>query len=161
MRVKWLLTGAVAAVFAFWAGTAYAPHVVDIDPDLVPVGFFTTHNDVDGFKKSSFARATRHHDADLFIQHATLGPDAATPWHTHPGPVIVTIVRGSLIYQDQHGRRCRSRTYVAGHGFLDPGYGHVHRAIAGAAGAHFYATCVCPTGTPNHIIPAAPRPACV
>ncbi|HEV8603594.1 MAG TPA: hypothetical protein VGQ68_09410 [Gaiellaceae bacterium] len=159
MRIKWLLAVAIAAA-ALGVGTAIATHVPEIDPATVPVGFLATHNDVDNFRVSSFARATRHHDADVFVQHAFLDPNAATIWHTHPGPVIVTVVRGSLTYQDQHGHRCRSRTYTQGHGFVDPGFGHVHRAIAGSTPTHFYAVAVTTTGSPTHIIPADPPPAC-
>jgi quercetin dioxygenase-like cupin family protein len=159
MRIKWPLTAALAAA-AIGAGTAVASHVVDIDPETVPVGFLTSHNQVDNFNVSSFARATSGHDADVFIQHAVLDANAATPWHTHPGPVIVTIVRGTLTYEAEKGGRCTSRTYTAGTGFFDPGFGHVHRAVAGAAGAQFYATCVCPTGSPTHLIPADRPPAC-
>jgi hypothetical protein len=36
----------------------------------------------------------------------------------------------------------------------------VHRAVAGAAGAHFYATYLTPTGSATHIIQASAPPAC-
>ena len=159
MRLKWFVAGAIAALVV-GAGTAIATHVPQVDPNTVPVGFLATHNDVNNFKIAAFARVAKHHDADVFVQHATLGPNGATPWHTHPGPVIVTIVSGSLTYQDQHGNRCRSRTYTQGQGFVDPGFGHVHRAVAGAAGVHFYATYLTPTGSSNHIILRSPPAAC-
>jgi quercetin dioxygenase-like cupin family protein len=159
MRIRWILAASCAAA-ALGAGTAIATHVPQIDPNTVPVGFLATHNDVANFKMSSFARAVRHHRADVMVQHAQLGPNAATPWHTHPGPAIVTIVSGSLSYQDQHGRRCHTVTYQQGHGFVDRGFGHVHRAIAGPSGAHFYVTYVVPSGSATHIILADPPSAC-
>jgi hypothetical protein len=159
MRLKWLIAVAIAA-FALGAGTAIATHVPQVDPTTVPVGFLATHNDVAKFKISSFARAVKHHRADVFVQHAQLGPGGATPWHTHPGPAIVTVVSGSLSYQDQHGKRCRTVTYQQGHGFVDQGFGHIHRAIAGSTGAHFYVTYVIPSGSANHIILGNPPPAC-
>jgi hypothetical protein len=159
MRIRWLLAGGAAAA-ALGAGTAIATHVPQIDPTTVPVGFLATHNDVANFKISSFARAVRHHRADVFVQHVQLAPNAMTPWHTHPGPAIVTVVSGSLGYQDQHGHRCQTVTYQQGHGFVDRGFGHVHRAIAGPGGAHFYVTYVLPSGSPNHMILTAPPRAC-
>jgi quercetin dioxygenase-like cupin family protein len=159
MRLKWFLAG-VIATSVFGAATAIATHVPQVDPNTVPVGFLATHNDVDNFKMGPFARVSKHHDADVFVQHAALAANGATTWHTHPGPVIVTVVSGSLTYQDQHGKRCRSRTYTQGQGFVDPGFGHVHRAVAGAAGAHFYATYLAPTGAPTHVIQRDAPPAC-
>jgi len=159
MRIRWFLAGAAAGV-ALGAGTAIATHVPQLDPNTVPVGFFATHNDVANFQIHPIARAVRHHRADVMVAHTHLGPNEATPWHTHPGPAIVTVVSGSLSYQDAHGHRCRTVTYQAGHGFMDRGFGHVHRGIAGPDGAHFYTTYVVPSGSPTHIIPASPPRGC-
>lgn len=66
----------------------------------------------------------------------------------------MTVVRGSLTYQDAKANRCNNVTYVAGEGFVDRGFGHVHRAIAGADGVDFYVVYLLPPGTPTHVIPA-------
>jgi hypothetical protein len=68
----------------------------------------------------------------------------------------VTVVDGSLTYQDA----CGSATYGPGQGFVDSGFGHVHRATAGSAGADFYASYILPAGTPNHLILADPAVVC-
>jgi len=163
MRVRWFITGALAAA-AIGAGAAIATHVPEVPPGTVPVGFLATHSDVDQFKVKNLRRAARHRDADVFVQHAFIPAGGSTPWHTHPGPVIVTVVDGTLNYQREegHGRRrhCETTPYTAGNGFVDPGFGHVHRAIAGANGVHFYATYVLPTGSENHLIVADPPGSC-
>lgn len=56
----------------------------------------------------------------------TVQPGARFPWHTHPGPVFVNVVQGSLTLVD--GETCGERTYPAGTGFVDLGHGHVHSA---------------------------------
>jgi len=53
------------------------------------------------------------------------------------GPALVAIVEGSLTYEDEQAKRCVDTTYIAGQGFVDRGFGHVHRSIAGPAGADF------------------------
>jgi quercetin dioxygenase-like cupin family protein len=161
MRLRWIIALAAAAALAIGVGGAIATHVPQVDPATVPVGFLATHNDVVNFNVNSFARAARHHSADVFVQHARIPAGGSTPWHTHPGPVIVTVVGGSLTYQDAHGNNCQSVTYQAGEGFVDPGFGHVHRAIAGSGGPlDFYATYVLPSGSANHLILADPPPPC-
>lgn len=57
----------------------------------------------------------------------TVQPGAQFPWHTHPGPVIVNIVSGSLVYVQAVD--CIERDYAAGTVFVDPGRGNVHTAF--------------------------------
>lgn len=153
MRLKRIL--AVAGVLSVGgAGAALAAHVTQVDPATVPTGFLAAHNKVEKIRISSLARAVKHHSADVFIQHARLGANEATGWHTHPGPVFVEVVRGSVTYEDAAHGKCRQATYDAGEGFFDRGFGHVHRAIAGADGADFYPVYVLPAGSAAHLTPA-------
>jgi quercetin dioxygenase-like cupin family protein len=153
MRLKrFLALGALAIVSA--GGAALASHP-QIDPTTVPTGFLAAHNRVTGIRVSAVARAVSSSGtADVFVQHVRLGENEATGWHTHPGPVFVTVVDGSLTYEDAGHNRCRQRTYTSGEGFVDPGFGHVHRAIAGDSGVHFYAVYILPVGSLTHVIGA-------
>lgn len=56
----------------------------------------------------------------------TVQPGAHFEWHTHPGPVIVTVDQGTLIYTQ--ATDCIDRPYAAGTAFVDPGRGNVHKA---------------------------------
>jgi quercetin dioxygenase-like cupin family protein len=162
MRVRLILAIASSAM-VLGVGGAVATHVPEVPPGTVPAGFLETHNDVERFNLKSFKRAVRHRQADVFVQHIVLGPNGSTPWHTHPGPVIVTVAEGAFNYQfaehKKRHQRCVTIEYESGEGFVDPGFGHVHRGFAGAAGAHVYATYVMPTGA-THIIPRDPPAAC-
>ena len=152
-------TLAVAGVLTVGgAGAALADHVTQVDPATVPTGFLAAHNEVEGIRVSAIARAVHRGRADVFIQHARLAPGEATPWHTHPGPVFVEVVRGWVTYEDARHGKCRRLRYDAGEGFFDRGFGHVHRAIAGSEGADFYPVYVLPPGSKTHLIPAtAPK----
>lgn len=139
------------------SGILLVGHVGQVDPNTVPLGFLAAHNTIADFPVDALARAAGANGADVFVQHVKLNPNAATGWHTHPGPAIVTIVDGSLTYEYAARQTCLQRVYQSGFGFVDPGFGHVHRAIAGATGAHFYVTYVLPPGSQTHVI-AAPAP---
>ena len=65
---------------------------------------------------------------DVVIQHVIFGPTGSTGWHTHPGPLFVTVVSGTLTLYDGDDDGCTPQTFTAGHGFVDPGFGHVHIA---------------------------------
>jgi quercetin dioxygenase-like cupin family protein len=154
---KWIWPLAAAVVLAA-GGAAVASHVTQVDPATVPTGFLAAHNSIDDVPVSALARAVEPDGVDVLVQHVRLGANAATGWHTHPGPALVTVVGGSLTYQDAHANRCNNVAYKAGEGFVDRGFGHVHRAIAGADGVDFYVVYLLPPGTSTHVIPAsAPR----
>ena len=57
----------------------------------------------------------------------TLQPGAQFPWHTHPGPVIVNVAQGELVFVAADD--CEERSYPAGTAFIDVGHGHVHTAF--------------------------------
>ena len=61
------------------------------------------------------------------VARLTLQPGAQFPWHTHPGPVIVNVVEGELVYVGSDD--CVEREYPAGTAFIDAGHGHVHTAF--------------------------------
>ncbi len=61
------------------------------------------------------------------VARITVQPGAQFPWHTHPGPVIVNVAQGELVYVSASD--CIERSYPAGTAFVDPGHGHVHTAF--------------------------------
>jgi quercetin dioxygenase-like cupin family protein len=61
------------------------------------------------------------------VARFTVQPGAQFPCHTHPGPVIVNVVSGELVYVGADD--CVERAYPAGTAFVDPGHGHVHTAF--------------------------------
>jgi quercetin dioxygenase-like cupin family protein len=159
MRLKVALILAGLAVVP-GAGIAIAAHATEIDPATVPTGFFVAHNYVDDIPVSTLARAVKPNGADVFVQHLRLNANQVSAWHTHPGPVIVTVRSGSLTYQTAASNTCRNRVYSAGQGFVDPGFGHVHRVIAGPSGVDIYATFLLPPGSENHLIEASAPTEC-
>jgi quercetin dioxygenase-like cupin family protein len=160
MNARWPAV-AFAAVALGVSGAAVASHVTQVDPSTVPTGFLAAHNSIGDVPVSALARAVKPDGADVFIQHVRLGANAPTGWHTHPGPALVTVVRGSLTYEEGAANRCNRITYEAGEGFVDRGFGHVHRAIAGADGVDFYVVYLLPPGTPSHVTPADAAAECV
>ena len=55
-----------------------------------------------------------------------------TGWHTHPGPVFITVTQGELTYYDYDDPTCTPHVVTAGHGFVDNGTGHIVRNESGA-----------------------------
>jgi quercetin dioxygenase-like cupin family protein len=81
----------------------------------------------------------------VVTQQVLLAPGGHTGWHSHPGPVIVTVKAGSLrlIYADD--LTCQGTVYRAGDTFVDRGDEVVHIARADpAAGVELWATYFIP-----------------
>lgn len=66
------------------------------------------------------------------VARVTVQPGAQFPWHTHPGPVIVNVTQGELVYVAAND--CVERPYPAGTAFVDPGRGNVHTAFNATSG---------------------------
>jgi len=62
----------------------------------------------------------------MAILRITVQPGARFPWHTHPGPVLVAVTQGELVYV--YADDCVERTYPTGTVLVDPG-SNVHYAF--------------------------------
>ena len=96
--------------------------------------------------------------SDVLVARLTFQSGGSVGWHTHHGPVIVTVASGELTLID--GDTCERRLYPAGTAFVDLGQGHVHLAFNGTAGETVaYATFLdVPVGQPA-TLPAS-NPGC-
>lgn len=66
------------------------------------------------------------------VAKITTQPGARFPWHTHPGPVIVNVAQGELVYVQASD--CVERHYPEGTVFIDPGRGNIHTAYNASDG---------------------------
>jgi quercetin dioxygenase-like cupin family protein len=63
---------------------------------------------------------------DTVMQQVVIAPGGYTGWHSHPGPVVVLVTKGTLTFYAEDDPTCTGRTYTAGQAFIDRGQGHVH-----------------------------------
>ena len=74
-------------------------------------------------------------------------------WHSHPGPVLVTVAKGTLAEFHAEGDRCPRTTVTAGQAFVESG-GEVHLARnAGSTPVELNATFLARPGTTEFVIP--------
>lgn len=91
-------------------------------PDEVAAMFRMEYDDGNGPLVSSLPQ-----DASTTVfAKVTFDPEGTSGWHTHPGPVIVSVAEGELEVVNK--RDCIVRTYSAGEAFIDPGQGNIHIA---------------------------------
>lgn len=91
-------------------------------PDEVAAKFRMTYDGEDGAVVSNLPRDA----STTVVAKVTWDPEGTSGWHTHPGPVIVSVAEGELELVNE--RDCIARSYSAGDAFIDPGQGNVHIA---------------------------------
>lgn len=62
--------------------------------------------------------------SSVAVARLTFQPGAQTPWHTHAGSSLVTVIQGEVTYV--MAEDCSEHSYTAGTSFVDPGHGNVH-----------------------------------
>jgi quercetin dioxygenase-like cupin family protein len=98
---------------------------------------------------------------DFVTQQITIAAGGTTGWHSHPGPVLVTIKSGELTLVYANDPTCRGRTYTAGQAFVDRGDETVHTALnTGSTPVEFWATYLVPGAPGTAFRIDAADPAC-
>ena len=65
---------------------------------------------------------------DIAVQSISFPPGATSGWHTHPGPVFIQVVMGTMTFYESDDPTCSPVVRTAGQGFLDFGE-HAHIAV--------------------------------
>jgi hypothetical protein len=68
---------------------------------------------------------------DVVVRRHDYAVGSTTGWHSHPGPVFITVTQGELTYYEYDDRTCTGHVVTAGHGFVDTGRGHIVRNESG------------------------------
>lgn len=67
-----------------------------------------------------------HGLTDGYVVDNVIVPGGTTGWHSHPGPSIIFVVKGSVTNYDSDVPHCAGHVYAAGSSFTDPGGRDVH-----------------------------------
>jgi quercetin dioxygenase-like cupin family protein len=127
-RLCMVATLAAAVLFVFLAGfvaITRAEPPSGVTPTILARGTY------DGFNVRSDPHGTiadfRAHSTDpidIIVRQHDYAPHSTTGWHTHPGPIFITVTKGELTFYELDDP-CTPHVVTAGHGFVDSGHGHV------------------------------------
>ena len=82
---------------------------------------------------------------EIVTQQIVFAVGAQSGWHTHPGPVFISVKEGTMTFYEED---CSSRVLSAGEGFLDVGeHAHLARNESGAQATNIV-TYFVPPNTP-------------
>jgi quercetin dioxygenase-like cupin family protein len=117
-------TLAAAALTAFVAITKASP-ASNVTATLIGRGTYPAYH-LKTDSKSSIDFETKTKDqTDVVVQRHDYQPGATTGWHSHPGPVFITVTQGTLTFYERDDRTCSPHVVSAGQGYVDTGMGHI------------------------------------
>lgn len=115
------------ALSAFVAITKASP-ASGVTPTVLARGTYDSFNvrsdpqgPIDNFRAKSKA------SIDLVVRRHDYLPHSWTGWHSHPGPVFITVTQGQLTFYEADDPTCTPHVVSAGHGYVDTGDGHIGR----------------------------------
>jgi len=74
-----------------------------------------------------------HPELDLAVQQIVFQPGGQSGWHSHPGPVFIQVVTGTMTFYESDDPSCTPIIRTAGQGFLDVGeHAHIARNETGS-----------------------------
>jgi quercetin dioxygenase-like cupin family protein len=96
----------------------------------------------------------------VLVTAITVDAGGTFGWHSHPGPVLVSVNKGTLTLYRAHGSDCVKSTFGPGDAFVEQG-GDVHLGRnEGSDPVELNATFLAPTGTSQFVQPQQEPKAC-
>ena len=68
---------------------------------------------------------------DIVVRTHDYAPGSSTGWHTHPGPVFITVLEGKVTFYELDDPTCTPKVVSKGQGYVDTGRGHIGRNESG------------------------------
>jgi hypothetical protein len=99
-------------------------------------------------------------DLDIVVRKHDYLPGASTGWHTHPGPVFITVKEGTLTFYEYDDPTCTPQVVAAGEGYVDTGHGHIGINASLDQSAVDISIILAPVGLPFRGELPAPNPYC-
>lgn len=152
-------SAAALLVLAKFVAVAKAEPPTGVTPTLLARGTY------DGFKVKSDQEGPIEFEAeakgpiDIVVRRHDYAPHSTTGWHSHPGPVFITVTLGTLTYYEYDDPTCTPHTVSAGQGFVDDGRGHVVRNETDQP-AQDFSVITAPVGGPFRSDLGAPNASC-
>jgi hypothetical protein len=112
-------------------GVTMASPAVGVQPTLLARGSY------DDFRVKSVKGSPVEFDVkaksvvDVVVRRHDYAVGSHTGWHSHPGPVFITVTQGTLTYYLYDDPTCTPHTVTAPGGFVDDARGHLVRNESG------------------------------
>jgi hypothetical protein len=130
-RTRRIRVPAIAAAVGLVALAAVAVTMasppVGVTPNLLARGTYDSFKVMSHPHGPGMFKAEAKAPTDIVVREHSYEPGSTTGWHTHPGPVFVTVVEGEVTFYEYDDPTCTPVRVKAGEGYVDTGRGHIGR----------------------------------
>jgi len=160
MKRKVFLVAATAALaLVAFVAVALASPPWGVTPTLLARGTYDAFNVKSAPGSPVEFKAKAKSPIDIVVRKHDYAVGGYTGWHSHPGPVFITVTQGQLTYYEYDDPSCTPHVVTAGHGFVDNGRGHMVRNESGQP-AQDVSVIIAPVGGAFRGELDAPNPYC-
>ena len=139
-RVYFLGAAATAALLtlAAFAAVTMASPASGVSPTLLARGTYGAFKVKSDRQSPIEFEAEAKSGVDVVVRRHDYGVNSHTGWHSHPGPVFITVTQGTLTYYEWDDPNCTPHVVSADpavsptNAFVDDGSGHIVRNPSGA-----------------------------
>lgn len=119
LRLALLCAGAASVAMA-WASPP-----TGVTPNVLSRGSYPAFS-VEGAREGGVDfQAKSGAPVDVIVRRHEYAPHGQTGWHTHPGPIFITVVQGTVKFYERNDPSCTPKIVKAGEGYVDDGHGHL------------------------------------
>lgn len=143
-KVRMALAIALATGFVVLVGAALATPGVGIL--AAPVHARGTLAEDQIINSKSGVHLKTKGSVDVATQQIVIAGGGSTGWHSHPGPVLVTVKSGALRLIYAEDTSCQGTVYEAGDSFIDRGdeVPHIARNVSASENVELWGTYLVP-----------------
>jgi len=151
---------ALALAVAGWAVLVRAEPATGVTPKVLARGLYEPFKVKTDSSSPIDFQAKAKSQVDIVVRQHDYVDGGSTGWHSHPGPVFITVTQGQLTFYEADDPTCTPKIVNAGEGYVDNGHGHLGRNESGAA-AQDISVILAPPGQPFRTdLPANANPSC-
>jgi quercetin dioxygenase-like cupin family protein len=152
-KARWLAVVAVATLMSIVTGATPRSGVLF---NIVSRGTTEDAIAASGHEGRTNAFVHTKLSSDFVVQDIAFAPGGYSGWHTHPGPALVTVRRGTATFYEADDPECTPKVFPAGSAFAESA-GHVHTVQnEGTEDLELLVTYIVPVGVAQGI--DAPHP---
>jgi quercetin dioxygenase-like cupin family protein len=121
----------VLLALAALAAVALASSASGVTPTLLARGTYDSFKVRSSPQGADDFKAEAKSATDIVVRRHDYAVGSYTGWHSHPGPVFVTVTQGQVTFYEYDDPDCTPHVVSAGQGYVDTGRGHIGRNESG------------------------------
>lgn len=98
-----------------------------VTPTLLARGTYDAFKVMSKPHKEGLVKVEVKAPTDVVVRRHAYAPGGHTGWHSHPYPVLITVIEGELTFYEYDDPTCSPIVVRAGEGYVDAGRGHIAR----------------------------------